>query len=170
MKSIFGMFNGADENEGDLERSNYADWDIKDKDDDEKYTGIENNTLELRKEELDITKNRIQSGEVILSKDIIEEKKVVDVPLKREEVVIERRSISNETTDHPITDEETIHIPVSREEVEVGKHTVITGEVSAHTREIEDVRRVEENLKREEARINSDGTAEIVDNDINSFH
>lgn len=169
MKSIFGMFNGADENDRDLERSNYADWDIKDDEDDD-YTDLENNTLELRKEELDITKNRIQSGEVILSKDIIEEKKIVDVPLKREEVVIERRSISNEATDHPITDEEIIRIPVSREEIEVGKHTVITGEVSAHRREIEDVRHVEENLKREEARVNSEGNAEIVDNDIKSFH
>lgn len=168
MKSIFGMFNGVDEKDKDLERSNYADWDIEDENYDD--TDIQNSTLELRKEELDITKNRIQSGEVILSKDIIEEKKVVDVPLKREEVVIERRSISNEATDHPITNEETIRIPVSKEEIEVGKHTVITGEVSAHRREIEDVRRVEENLKREEARINSEGAAEIVDNDINSFH
>jgi uncharacterized protein (TIGR02271 family) len=127
--------------------------------------------LTLHKEELDISKSNVPKGEVELSKEIIQEQKTVDVPVTHEEVVIERRSIDNEASDTPISDEETIRIPVSEEQVNVDKHTVVTGEVSAHKREIQGTRRVEENLKREEARINTNGDADIVDNNTDDgFH
>lgn len=122
--------------------------------------------LRLRKEELDIAKNKIQKGEVEIGKEIIEEHKEVDVPVTREEVIIERRSLNNEASDSPITDEETIRIPVTEEKIDVGKHTVVTGEISAHKHEIEDTRHVNETLKREEARINKIGDPDIVDSDI----
>ncbi|WP_368490724.1 YsnF/AvaK domain-containing protein [Clostridium sp. BJN0013] len=126
--------------------------------------------LTLHKEELDINKNKVAKGEVELSKEIVEEQKAVDVPVTREEVVIERRAIDNKSSDTPISDEKTIRIPVSEEQVNVDKHTVVTGEVSAHKREIEETRKVDEKLKREEARINSNGDAKIVDNNTdNSF-
>ncbi len=127
--------------------------------------------LTLHKEELDINKSKVQKGEVELSKEIVEEQKTVDVPVTHEEVVIERRSIDNEASDEPIGDEETIRIPVSEEQVNVDKHTVVTGEVSAHKREVQETRRVDENIKREEARINTNGDADIVDNNTdNGFH
>lgn len=127
--------------------------------------------LTLHKEELDISKSNVPKGEVELSKEIIQEQKTVDVPVTHEEVVIERRAIDNEASDTPISDEETIRIPVSEEQVNVDKHTVVTGEVSAHKREIQETRRVEENLKREEARINTNGDADIVDNNTDDgFH
>ena len=113
----------------------------------------------LRKEELDISKNRVQKGEVELGKEIIEEQKIVDVPITREEVVIERRTLNNEVSDSPITDEETIRIPVSEERVDVNKHTVVTGEISAHKHSIEDTEHIDETLRREEARINRIGDA-----------
>lgn len=141
-----GIFNNADDNDN----SN-----MKSKDE---------GRLTLRKEELDINKIKAQKGEVELSKEIIEEQKTVDVPVTHEEVVIERRSLNNEASDEPISDEETIRIPVSEEQVTVDKHTVVTGEVSAHKREVQETRRVDENLKREEARINTNGDANIVDN------
>lgn len=120
-------------------------------------------TLRLREEELDINKNRVQTGEVTLSKEIIEEQKRVDVPVTHEEVVIERRSLDNEPCDSPITSEETIRIPVSEEKVEVGKHTVLKGEVSAHKHEVEETETVDETVKREEARINTNGNPNVID-------
>lgn len=96
-------------------------------DDTRKDTADDNAKLRLRKEELDIDKNKVQKGEVELGKEIIEEHKSVDVPVTREEVVIERKSLDNEASDSPITDEENIRIPVAEEKVDVGKHTVITG-------------------------------------------
>lgn len=121
-------------------------------------------SLTLRKEELDINKIKAQKGEVELGKEIVEEQKTVEVPVTHEEVVIERRSLNNEASNEPIGNEETIRIPVSEEQVTVDKHTVVTGEVSAHKREVQETRRVDENLKREEARINTNGDANIVDN------
>ena len=119
--------------------------------------------LLLRKENLDITKSRVQKGEVEFGKEIIEEKKAVDVPVAREEVVIERKALNNETCAEPITCGETMHIPVSEEIVNVNKNTVITGEISAHKRSIEDTRHIDETLKREEALIKKTGNADVID-------
>lgn len=124
--------------------------------------------LSLRKEELDIAKSRVQKGDVEIGKEILEEQKRVDVPVSRDEVVIERRSLNNEESDSPITSEETIKIPVSEEKVNVDKHTVVTGEILAHKREIEDTAHIDETLKREEAHINKDGDADIIDNGIDN--
>ena len=124
--------------------------------------------LLLRKEELDIDKYNVQKGEVEFGKEIIEEQKTVDVPVTREEVVIERRDINNEACDDPITDEETIRIPVSEERVDVDKHTVISGEISAHKREVEDTKRIDETLKREKGFVNKSGDADVVDSDIDN--
>jgi len=119
--------------------------------------------LRLRKEELDIHKNMVRKGEVEFSKEIIEEQKSVEVPVMREEVVIERRTLNNEASDSPISEEEAIHIPVSQEVVDVDKHTVVTGEISAHKREVEDTRHIDETLRREEARINKTGDPDVID-------
>lgn len=145
-------------------------WDMFDDDREEKDTD-EEGKLRLRKEELDIDKKKIHTGDVEIGKEIIEEKKVFDVPVAREEVVIERRSINNEITDSSISDEETIHIPVSEEKVDVDKHTVVTGEISAYKRSVDDVQNIEETLKREEARVNTNGNANVIsDETIHEHH
>lgn len=119
--------------------------------------------LRLRKEELDINKIKVQKGEVELGKEIIEEQKEVDVPVTREEVIIERRDLDNKASDSPITDEETIRIPVSEERVDVDKHTVVTGEVTARKHAIEDTKHIDETVKREEARVNRTGDPDVID-------
>lgn len=145
MSKFFGLFgNDNDNDNGDERESN------------------QNESLRLHKEELDINKKSVQTGEVELSKEIIEEHKVVDVPVAREEVVIERRSVNNEASDSPIGDSETIRIPVSEEQVDVNKRTVVTGEVSAHKREVEETQQIDETLKREEARVNTKGDVNVV--------
>jgi len=139
-------------------------WGLFENDDyDDKKETSDDGTLRLRQEELDITKNKVNTGEVTLSKEIVEDQKTVNVPVNHEEVVIERKAIDNEPSDSPITSGETIRIPVSEEKVEVGKHTVVTGEVSAHKREIEETEKVTETLKREEAHVDTSGDTDIVD-------
>ena len=140
-----------------------------DKKEAEKTEFADNGKLLLRKEELDISKDRDRIGEVALQKEIIEEKKRVDVPVTHEEVVIERRDINNEFSNAPIGDEETIHIPVSKEEVHVDKDTFLTGEISAHKREVEEKESIEETLKHEEARVRKSGDPNIIDSD-NHLH
>ena len=128
----------------------------------------EDSKLRLHREELDISKDRVQTGAVNLRKEVVEEQKTVNVPVTHEEVVIERRALNNEVSDEPISAEETIHIPVSEEQVEVGKHTVLTGEIAAHKQEVEGMKQVDETLKREEARVDTEGDPNIVENEIDN--
>jgi uncharacterized protein (TIGR02271 family) len=122
---------------------------------------VDDGKLRLRQEELDVSKYSVRTGEVTLHKDIVEEQKTVHVPVTHEQVVIERRAV-NEHSDIPVGEEEVIRIPVSEERVSVGKHTVVTGEVELHKRSIEEVREVNETLRKEEARLDVDGNPDIV--------
>ncbi|ADL53946.1 YsnF/AvaK domain-containing protein [Clostridium cellulovorans] len=140
-----------------------------DSDDDNIKKTTDDAKLQLRKEELNVEKSKIQKGEVEFGKEIIEEHKELDIPVSREEVVIERRSLDNESTDSPIANEETIRIPVTEEKVNVGKRTVITGEVSAHKRTLEETEHINETVRREEARVNTIGDADIIDTDNNEY-
>jgi uncharacterized protein (TIGR02271 family) len=119
-------------------------------------------TLQLREEQLEVNKNRVQAGEVTLSKDVIEEQQSIDVPVTHEEVIIERTSFDNKQSDTPITSGETITIPVSEEHVNVNKRTVLTGEISAHKREVEETRHIDETVRKEEAHVDSTGDAKVI--------
>lgn len=101
-----------------------------------------------------------------LSKDIVTERQIVDVPVKHEEVVIERRAVDHSPSDTPIGHEEKIHIPVSEDRVEVGKHTEIVGEVSARKQAVEENHHVDEPIKREEARVHTDGDSNLVRDEL----
>lgn len=120
-------------------------------------------TMHLREEKLDVSKHSVQTGEVMLHKEIVEETQRVDVPITHEEVVVERREINAAPSDEPIGEEETIRIPVSEERVDVGKHTIVTGEVSLHKRVVEDTAEVTETVRKERAHIDVDGHPEVID-------
>lgn len=122
----------------------------------------DNATVRLHEEKLDINKDRVRTGEVILHKDVIEEQKTIEVPVSHEQVVIERRTFEAEPTNETITDEDSIHIPVSADRVEVDKYTVVTGEVSAHKRDVEETQVVQDVLQKEVADVEVEGDAEIV--------
>ncbi|MDF2606064.1 MAG: hypothetical protein K0S34_254 [Bacillales bacterium] len=118
----------------------------------------------LHKEELDITKNMVQTGEVVLSKEIIEEQQTIDVPVMHEEIVIERTPLNNESTTSGISGEETIRIPVNEEQVDVNKRTVAVEEVSLYKNEVQENQQINETLQREDVSINTTGNASVVDN------
>lgn len=107
--------------------------------------------IELREEELRAEKERVEAGEVRLRKEIVEETKSIQVPVTREEVVIEKRSVGGRPADGSIGEDEEIRIPVMEEEVRVEKTPVVREEVSVRKRQIQDVERVSETVKREEA-------------------
>ncbi|KKI92426.1 hypothetical protein WQ54_09665 [Bacillus sp. SA1-12] len=121
--------------------------------------------LKLREEELDIDKHRVETGDVALHKDIIEEEQTVNVPVSHDQVIIEQRAIDHVPTDEPITEEETVHIPVTAERIDVEKHTVVTGEVSAHKRSVQETEQVRDVLRKEVADIESHGNTDIIKED-----
>ena len=121
--------------------------------------------LDLREEELDINKYRVDTGDVTLYKEIVEEEQTVDVPVFHDQVVIEQRAVDHQPTDEPITEEETVHIPVTAEKIDVEKHTVVTGEISAHKRSVQETEQVHEVLRKEVADVESHGNADIIKED-----
>lgn len=119
-------------------------------------------TLKLRSEQLNINKQRVQEGEVRLHKDVVEEQKTVNVPVTHEEVYVERRPVSDATTDNtPIGTDETIRVPVSEEQVNVNKNTVVTGEVAVGKRTVQETQQVSDTVKHEQLQAEQRGNAPI---------
>ncbi len=123
--------------------------------------GDEDRTMRLHEERLDISKSRETTGEVNLRKEVVEEQKTINVPVSREEVVIEKKVIHDDAAGEPIGRDETIRIPVTEERVEVNKRPVVTGEVEIHKREVQETEQVRDTLKKEEARLDQTGNPRV---------
>jgi uncharacterized protein (TIGR02271 family) len=86
--------------------------------------------LELLKEVLRVNKQRVQTGEVTLRKEVITETQTVEVPLMHEELVIERRPVTNpQAVTGEIGSGEEIRVQLSEERVTVEKQPVVREEV-----------------------------------------
>jgi len=128
-------------------------------------TTADRESLRLREERLQAQKQTVQAGEVRLHKDVVEEEKRIDVPVTHEEVVIDRRPLTEgRVSDTPVGQDETIRIPVSAEQVNVAKTTVETGEVSVGKRAVTENQRVTDTVKHEEARLEKNGDVVVNDN------
>jgi uncharacterized protein (TIGR02271 family) len=127
----------------------------------------EGRRLPLREEQLQVYKRSVQTGEVRLGKEIMTEQKTINVPLTREEVVIERRPASGQVSETPIGEGETIRIPVREEQVNVSKQTVETGEVALGKRQVQETQQVSDTVRREEAHIEREGNVNVQGSDLN---
>lgn len=133
-----------------------------------RYDGDEQ-TLRLREEQLDVSKERVQTGEVEVHKDVVEEQQRVNIPVSREEVYVERREVNEAASDVDgvIDDGETIRVPIMEEKVEVTKKPVVTEELVIGKREVTDTEQVVESVKREEAHLETDNETVVNDLDGN---
>lgn len=129
----------------------------------------EKRSLKLREEQLRADKERVQSGEVQLHKDVVTEQKTIDVPVTHEEVVIERHPASGDQVDNaaPIGEGETIRVPVSEEQVNVTKTPVVTGEVTVGKRAVQENQQITDTVQREEARLDRSGDVPVEGTDPN---
>lgn len=116
--------------------------------------------MQLSEEELEARKRVREAGEVSIRKDVVTERRQVDVPVTREEVHVERApaSASTEGTGEPFR-EETIRVPIREEEVEVTKRPRVREEVRVAKTAHQEERRVEGEVRREEARVERSGEA-----------
>jgi uncharacterized protein (TIGR02271 family) len=110
--------------------------------------------LELHKEELEILKNRIETAEVKVYKKTFTEEKQISVPVTREELIIEKKSLNQEEV-------ETIRIPLVEEQIEIIKHPVILEEVDISRHQFEEIIHVDETLKKEILRVDKTGDITI---------
>jgi len=109
---------------------------------------------------LRVQKERVAVGEVNVRKEVVTEKKTLEVPVEREEVVITRKPVSGKATAGDIRAEE-IRIPVSEEKVHVSKDTVVTEEVSVGKRKVQGTEHVDETLRKEKIRVDQEGKADV---------
>lgn len=132
--------------------------------------GTDEQTLKLREEQLNVTKETVQTGEVEVHKEVVEEQKTVNIPVSREEIYVERRDVNENDASYDsstIDDGETIRVPIMEEKVEVTKRPVVTEELVIGKREVTETEQVIENVKREEAHIEKDGTDTVTNSDLN---
>ena len=130
--------------------------------------------VQLFGEVLRVHKERINRGEVRLRKDVVTENQTIEVPVTREELVLERVAVSGDTPapSANIGRGQEIRIPLSEDKVRLEKEPVLREEVSVGKREVQDVARVSGDVRREELRVDDpetprrSATAEEVSTDV----
>jgi uncharacterized protein (TIGR02271 family) len=121
-----------------------------------------NRTMQLKEEELEVSKRKVQKGEVEVRKEVVTEQRQITVPVEREEVVIERRPAGGKAAAGDVRAEE-IRIPVSEEEVEVHKTTKVKEEVTVGKRKVADTKTVGGTVRHEEVKVETTGDARVRD-------
>lgn len=139
----------------------------------QKEKNTDEETLRLHEERLNVNTERVQTGEVRVEKEVVEEEQVVDVPVEREEVFVERRPVLDssvtkteddldpfKTKDQAFEETgETIRVPITEEQVEVTKKPVVTEEIVIGKRKVQDTETVQETVRREKVNIEENNTA-----------
>jgi len=120
-----------------------------------------NVTLQFKEEQLDLAKKWIQTGEVKIYREYSTEEKSFTVPVKREELVIEKEILVSATPEHKDVPKEVIRILLSEEQVKFVKHRVALEDVAIYKQKIESIEQIKETLKREEPRIKISGSPEV---------
>jgi uncharacterized protein (TIGR02271 family) len=112
--------------------------------------GQEQNNIQLLGEVLRVHKDRVSRGEVRIRKEVITETQTVQVPVTREELVVERRPVDQATPATGSIGESEIRIPLSEERASVDTSTVVREEVAVGKKPIQEVRDLTGKIRREE--------------------
>lgn len=123
--------------------------------------------IQLKEEQLDVDTNEVKTGDVNVRKEVVKDTETVEVPVEREEVVVERKSVDDKN--RPATDDfdedDSIHIPVKEEQIEVTKKPVVKEEVEVRKETHTDTKKVSEEVRHEELNVDTDGDVRVDDND-----
>jgi uncharacterized protein (TIGR02271 family) len=116
------------------------------------------NRVQLFGEVLRVHKERINQREVRVRKDVVTENQTIEVPVMREELVLERVSVSGNTPapSANIGRGQEIRVPLSEEKVRLEKQPVVTEEVNVGKREVAGVETVSADVQHEELRVDPD--------------
>lgn len=125
---------------------------------------VNSTTLQIKKEQLDIAKKWIQTGNVKIHKETFTEEKNFTIPIVHEELVIEKETLSSTDVQSKNSATKILHIPLSEEHVEFTKHKVALEDVSIYKQQVEGIKHIEKTLKREKAKIQVSGSPNVIDN------
>lgn len=117
--------------------------------------------VQLRGEMLQAHKERVNRGEVRLRKEVVSENRSIEVPVTREELVIERTDASGATPTGEIGSDKEIRVPLSEEKVTVEKKPIVTGEVHVGKRQVQDTQTVSDNVRHEEVKLDKEGDVNV---------
>ncbi len=147
----------------------------------------------IREERLDVSKQVVQTGEVIIHKRVITENKTFTIPVRREEVIIERLpsrgGAGSATNTAPNRDDAlfenqsnvgqnatsiidgsemlrnggTIRILVREEQVTLNKQVVVVEEVTVRKQQVQEMQEISDTVKHEEVRVEHTGDIIIHD-------
>lgn len=124
--------------------------------------------LQLREEQLDISRKLIKTGEVTAYKETIIKEKTITVPITHEDLVIEKKTFNDKNSGEMDIYPETIRIPLSEEQIHITKHKVILENVDIYKHEIQDKQIIEEVLKKENLYVYTSGNPKVIDKNINT--
>jgi uncharacterized protein (TIGR02271 family) len=113
--------------------------------------------IQLRGEMLRTYKDRVRRGEVRLRKEVVTENQTVEVPVTREELVVERTAGTGQTAAGEIGTGEEIRVPLSEEQVRVEKQPVVNEEVRVGKRQVQGSKKVSDQVRHEELRVDKEG-------------
>jgi uncharacterized protein (TIGR02271 family) len=128
-------------------------------------TGRAADTLQVKEERLHAEKRPVEAGEVTVRKEVHTETEHLEVPVQREEVVIERTPVHGRAATGGIAGDfregEEVRIPVREEKVDVGKEAVVTEEVKVGKRVVRDTERVAGDVRKEEVKVEQKGDVDV---------
>ncbi|HWO98063.1 MAG TPA: YsnF/AvaK domain-containing protein [Bacillus sp. (in: firmicutes)] len=122
--------------------------------------------IQLREEQLDISKKWVETGEVTVHKEVVTEEKTIVVPVTREELVIEKKTLDAENPGKMNGHTEAIRIPINEERIEIVKHPTVLEDVTIYKRQFQENEHIEETLKKERVHVETIGNAKIIDKEI----
>lgn len=139
--------------------------------------------IQLREEVLQPQKEPVETGEVFIRKVVVTEEKTITVPIRREEIVVERRSASPSSADQVVNqplqqpeqqpgqqiegrlvelgENESIRVPLYTEQVFIEKRPVVAEEVVVSKRNVQEIRRFADTVRREEVRLEREGNVTV---------
>ena len=123
--------------------------------------------LQIREEKLNIYKQWIQTGEVTMNTEVFIEEKQITVPVLHEELVIKKKVLPLEGSVNSAEVIDTIRIPISEERIDITKHKITLEDVKIYKHEFQQIKKVEETLKKEKLHVETTGDFIVIDKDNN---
>jgi uncharacterized protein (TIGR02271 family) len=106
--------------------------------------------VQLLGEVLRVHKDRVNRGEVRIRKEVVTENQNIQVPVQREELVVERRPVTDGRPATGRLGDEEIRVPLSEERASLDKSTVVREEVNVSKKPVEEVRDLTGEVRHEE--------------------
>ena len=144
------------------QRKDYIDEDILERDDLSKRDKIR-----LHEERFRVNKEKVQTGEIGLKKEVVTETQEIEVPVEKERVTVERHAVDGTAADGYQFDEtaEEIRIPIHEEKVSVDKEAYVTEEVDVNTETVTENEKVSDTVRKERLDVVESGDVKEVDSE-----